>query len=262
MILPELTSPVTRTVLPSNDALYGATHVELDLLGPMVVSVPANVDDRYFSVSVMDAHMNNVAHIGPRWTGNDAVDVLVVPPDWAGVGPDGMRVITSPTPSICMYNRMLVRFDDGDLDRVRHWQAGLRLTQLSHWRRRLDASGGAVYDLSFGPGETPSVEPSGYWSVTLYDEHSFLVDNPIDRHATRPDRPGLVTDPDGRLTFVLATELPAGVPEANRLPAPGHPAALNRGRGRHHHGRAQVSDLGARDFVGAPVVQFRTLLYL
>ena len=133
MILPELTSPATRTVLPSNDALYGATHVELDLLGPMVVSVPANVDDRYFSVSIMDAHMNNVDHIGPRWTGNDAVDVLVVPPGWTGAAPDGMRVVTSSTPSICLYNRMLVLFEDGDLDRVRQWQAGLRLTQLSHW---------------------------------------------------------------------------------------------------------------------------------
>ena len=358
MMLPELTSPTTQTVLPSNDALYGATHVELDLLGPMVVSVPANVDDRYFSVSVMDAHMNNVDHIGPRWTGNDAVDVLVVPPDWTDVAPDGMRVVTSPTPSICLYNRMLVRYEDGDLDRVRRWQAGLRLTQLAHWGeadpvpddvptdafvhpeintmtdafeyltiglahlahnplvssagwlaslvsgasweaaagdpdlrravaagvddatlmldaslttwprdggwmvpdprlglpnpdvqrsaayqqfqigsndvaealytftdtdtdgRVLDASGGAVYELSFGPDETPSVEPSGYWSVTMYDEHSLLVDNPIDRYATRPDRPGLETDVDGRLTFVLAAELPADVPEANWLPAP------------------------------------------
>jgi hypothetical protein len=358
MILPELTSPATQTVLPSNDALYGAAHVELDLLGPMVVSVPANVDDRYFSVSIMDAHMNNVDHIGPRWTGNDAVDVLIVPPDWTGVGPDGMRLVTSPTPSLCLYNRMLVRFEDGDLDRVRRWQAGLRLTQLSHWGepdpvlddvptdafvhpelntttddllylrigrdhlernpmdrsagwlaalvsgagfdaaagdqdlrraveagvddatrmldaslttwprdggwmvpdprlglpnadvqrsaayqqfqigsndvaeatysftdtdadgRVLDASGGAIYELSFGPGETPSVEPSGYWSVTMYNEHSLLVDNPIHRYATRPDRPGLVHDADGRLTFVLATELPAGVPEANWLPAP------------------------------------------
>jgi len=358
MILPELTSPATRTVLPSNDALYGATHVELDLLGPMVVSVPANVDDRYFSVSVMDAHMNNVAHIGPRWTGQDAVDVLVVPPGWVGVEPAGMRVVVAPTPSICLYNRMLVRFEDGDLDRVRRWQAGLRLTQLAHWGgpdpvlddvpvdafvhpdlntttdafeylrigldhlahnpmdrsadwlaavmagagfdaaaddeelrraveagvddatrmldaslttwprhggwmvpdpklglpnsdvqrsaayqqfqigsndvaeavysftdtdaegRVLDASGGSVYELSFGPGETPPVEPIGYWSVTMYDEHSLLVGNPIDRYATRPDRPGLVTDADGRLTFVLATELPVGVPEANWLPAP------------------------------------------
>jgi hypothetical protein len=358
MILPHLAGPATRTVLPSNDALYGATHVELDLLGPMIVSVPANIDDRYFSVSIMGAHMNNVEHIGPRWTGNDAVDVLVVPPGWTGDAPDGMRVVTSPTPSICLYNRMLVLFEDGDIDRVRRWQAGLRLTQLSHWGetdpvpddvptaafvhpdlntttdafeylriglahlernplvsaaewlsalvsgagfdaaaddedlsraveagvddatlmldaslttwpreggwmvpdtslglpnpdvqrsaayqqfqigsndvaeaiysftdtdrdgRVLDASGGAIYELSFAPGEAPPVEASGYWSVTMYDGHSFLVDNPIDRYANRPDRPGLVTDPDGRLTFVLAADLPAGVPEANWLPAP------------------------------------------
>jgi hypothetical protein len=361
MILPELTSPATRTVLPSNDALYGAAHIELDLLGPMVVSVPANIDDRYFSVSIMDAHMNNVAHLGPKWTGNEALDVLVVAPGWQGKAPDGMRVIACSTPSICLYNRMLVRFDDGDLDRVRRWQAGLRLTQLSHWGepepvldavptdafvhpglntttdeleffriglahlqhnplvdgagwladlvatagfdattgdealrsavaagvedatrmldaslttwprvggwmvpdarlglpnpevqrsaayqqfqigsndvaeavysftdtdaggRVLDASGGAVYELSFGPGEAPSVGPSGYWSLTMYDEHSLLVDNPIDRYATRPDRPGLVTDADGGLTFTLSAALPAGVPEANWLPAPaGH----------------------------------------
>ena len=358
MILPELTSPATRTVLPSNDALYGATHVELDLLGPMVVSVPENIDDRYFSVSIMDAHMNTVAPLGPTWTGNDAVDVLVVPPGWHGEAPDGMRVVPSPTPSICLYNRMLVRFEDGDLERVRRWQADLALTQLSRWGevepvldavptgafvhselntttdefeylriglahlehnplvgaaewladlvstagfelaadddglrpavaagvddatrmldaslttwprkggwmvpdprlglpnpevqrsaayqqfqigsndvaeavysftdtdidgRVLDASGGAVYELSFGPDEAPSVEPSGYWSVTMYDEHSLLVDNPIDRYATRPDRPGLVTDADGRLTFTLAASLPPGVPEANWLPAP------------------------------------------
>ncbi len=74
----------------------------------------------------------------------------------------------------------------------------------------LDAGGGAVYELSFGPGEAPPVEPSGYWSVTMYNEHSLLVDNPIDRYATRPDRPGLVTDADGRLTFVLADRAPVG----------------------------------------------------
>ena len=45
MILPDLTSPATQTVLPSNDALYGAAHVELDRLGPLVIHVPANLDD-------------------------------------------------------------------------------------------------------------------------------------------------------------------------------------------------------------------------
>ena len=133
MILPNLTTPATRTVLPNADALYGAAHIELDLLGPVVLSVPANLDDRYFSVSVMDAHLNNVAHIGPHWTGNEAVKALVVPPGWQGEAPEGMKLIVSPTVSACLYNRMLVRRTGGDIDRVREWQAGLRITQLSKW---------------------------------------------------------------------------------------------------------------------------------
>lgn len=358
MILPHLTTPATQTVLPSNDALYGASHVELGLVGPVVLSVPGNVDDRYFSVAVMDAHMNNVAHIGPLWTGNAAGAFVVVPPGWEGDTPSGMPVIASPTPSICLYNRMLVQYSDGDLDRVRAWQDGLRITELSRWgssdpgpsevdtapfvhpdlntltdpfdyleiglehlRRNpmvaesqwlvdlvlgagfgavredptlaravaagvddgttmldaalttwprqdgwmlpdpslglpnskvleaaafqqfqigsndiaesayyftdtdgagapLDASSGARYEFVLGPGQAPAIHPGGYWSLTLYNEASLLADNPIDRYATRPDRPGFGPEADGTLRVVLAHELPSGTPEANWLPAP------------------------------------------
>jgi hypothetical protein len=153
MILPDLTSPATRTVLPSNDALYGAAQVELDMLGPVVISVPANLDDRYYSVAVMDAHMNNVAHIGPRWTGNEAGDFLLVPPGWQGVAPDGMPVIASSTLSTVLYNRMIVEYDSGDLDRVRQWQAGLRITRLSLWGG--DTSGPA--DVQVDPFVHPDI---------------------------------------------------------------------------------------------------------
>ena len=141
MILPDLTSPATQTVLPSNDALYGAAHVELDRLGPLVIHVPANLDDRYFSVAVMDAHLNNVAHIGPRWTGNGATDHLLVPPGWHGQAPAGMPVIRSPTVSACLYNRMLAGYAHGDIGRVRQWQAGLAITQLSHYGEARARSG-------------------------------------------------------------------------------------------------------------------------
>jgi hypothetical protein len=136
MILPDLTTPATQTVLPSNDALYGAAQVELDRLGPVVLTVPANIDDRYYSVTVMDAHMNNVAHIGPRWTGSGAGDFALVPPGWEGSLPEGVRPITCPTVSVVVFNRMLVQFADGDLDRVRSWQAGLRISRLADWPDR------------------------------------------------------------------------------------------------------------------------------
>ena len=133
MMLPDLTSPATQTVLPSNDALYGASHVELDLLGPVVVSVPGNPDGRYYSVAIMDAMLTNVGHIGPKWTGNGPSDHLVVPPAWTGETPEGMPVIEAPTPSICLYHRVLVGYGDGDLEHVRAWMRGVRITQLAKW---------------------------------------------------------------------------------------------------------------------------------
>lgn len=357
MILPHLTGPATQTVLPSNDALYGAAHVELDAVGPVVLTVPGNLDQRYFSVAVMDAHMNNVAHIGPRWTGNEPTLHLVVPPGWEGPCPQGMHLVASPTGSICLYNRMLVRYDDDGLAAVQRWQAGLRITELSSWGQPqpvhtpvdthrlvhpdlngltdpfayleiglehlrnnplareadwlthligdagfqgarldpeladavsagvddatamldatlttwprsggwmlpdptlglpnpqvlkaaafqqfqigsndiaesayyfadtdsegefLDASGEAVYELSFNAGQQPPLNEGGYWSLTMYNEASRLVDNPINRYSTRPDRPGLEIGPDGALRIGLSVEQ-GTCPAANWLPAP------------------------------------------
>lgn len=124
MMLPDLTSPTTATVLPMNDALYGACHIELDRQGPMVVHVPADPDGRYYSVGIMDAHFANVAHLGPKWTGRGEVDVLLVGPGWTGRAPEGMRVIESPTASVCLLSRVLVGYEEGDVDRVRAWRAG------------------------------------------------------------------------------------------------------------------------------------------
>ena len=167
MILPDLTSPATQTVLPSNDALYGAAQVELDLIGPVVISVPANLDDRYYSVAVMDAHMNNVAHIGPRWTGNAAGDFLLVPPGWAGAAPDGMPVITSSTVSVVLYNRMLVEYDEGDVDRVRQWQAGLRITRLSGWRGETSGPDDVQVDSFVHPDINTMTSASEYLRIGL-----------------------------------------------------------------------------------------------
>ena len=42
-----------------------------------------------------------------------------------------MRVIECPTASACLLNRALVRYDEGDLDRVRRWRSGFTLRPLS-----------------------------------------------------------------------------------------------------------------------------------
>jgi len=113
-----------------NDSLYGAAHVELDRQGPVVITVPADPDGRYYSVAILDGHWTNVAHLGPKWTGRGEVRALLVPPGWEGEAPDGRDVVECPTASACLLNRVLVGYDDGDLDRVRAWRTGFTLRPL------------------------------------------------------------------------------------------------------------------------------------
>jgi hypothetical protein len=73
-----------------------------DRLGPVVIRIPENPDRRYYSVAVLDAFMNNVAHLGPKWTGKGAGEHLLVGPDWDGATPGwAASVVRSPTVSAC-----------------------------------------------------------------------------------------------------------------------------------------------------------------
>jgi hypothetical protein len=76
------------------------------------------------------------------------------------------------------------------------------------------------YTLTFSAGELPPLHPYGFWSLTMYNDLSLLVDNPAHRYIVRPGTPGLTYGSDGSLTVAIQTDKPAGVPEANWLPAP------------------------------------------
>lgn len=98
-----------------------------------VIGVPANLPDgRYYSVAVLDASMNNVAHLGPKWTGDGPGDYLLVGPDWDGPEPAwAAGVIRSPTPSTVLFHRVLVGYEPGDIDVVRAWRKQFTLTPLA-----------------------------------------------------------------------------------------------------------------------------------
>jgi hypothetical protein len=76
-----------------------------------------------------------------------------------------------------------------------------------------------AYILTFGPGGLPPLQDLGFWSLTMYDERSLLVANPLDRYVIRPDTPGLARGADGSLEVYLSATRPAGVPDGNWLPA-------------------------------------------
>lgn len=80
---------------------------------------------------------------------------------------------------------------------------------------RLDGAG--QYELRFAKDEIPPVD--AFWSVTLYDEDSYLVDNPLNRYALG-DRSRMQRDPDGLLTLYIQGESPGKDKESNWLPSP------------------------------------------
>jgi hypothetical protein len=78
-------------------------------------------------------------------------------------------------------------------------------------------SGGHRYRLHFTPGQLPPVR--GFWSLTLYNDKQFFVDNPIDRYAIG-DRDDIVFDDDGSLDILVQHDDPGPGWEPNWLPAP------------------------------------------
>ena len=73
------------------------------------------------------------------------------------------------------------------------------------------------YTLHFEHDQLPPV--NAFWSLTMYDPESYLVDNAIDRY-TLGDRSGLTYADDGSLTLTVQREAPDASPQTNWLPTP------------------------------------------
>jgi hypothetical protein len=73
------------------------------------------------------------------------------------------------------------------------------------------------YVLHFDKEQLPPVK--AFWSLTMYDQDSFLVANPIGRYGLR-DRDPLKYNADGSLDLYLQHQSPSPEKEANWLPAP------------------------------------------
>lgn len=77
--------------------------------------------------------------------------------------------------------------------------------------------GSRAYVIHFDAGDIPPVK--GFWSVTVYDDDLYLVDNPIDRYAIG-DRDALEFNEDGSLDLYIQHQSPGKDRESNWLPAP------------------------------------------
>lgn len=124
-------TPANRDIVtPNNDTPYSWAWLDLRA-EPIVVSVPAVPEGRYYVLQLVDLFTYNFAYIGVRATGFHAGDYLVVGPAWRDLVPGAIKQsFRSETGIVCILGRTQLNGPD-DLENVRKIQAGFKLKPLS-----------------------------------------------------------------------------------------------------------------------------------
>jgi hypothetical protein len=120
----------TAIITPNSDTPYSILWLDLRA-EPMVLSVPAVEQKRYYSVMLCDGNTYNFGYIGSRATGSEPGDYLVVGPGWKGETPTGIKkVFYSTTPFVLAAYRTQL-FNPEDMPNVVKAQAGYKVQPLS-----------------------------------------------------------------------------------------------------------------------------------
>lgn len=78
-------------------------------------------------------------------------------------------------------------------------------------------NGANKYMIHFAKGETPPV--NGFWSLTMYDQQGYFIENPINVYAVGHGAP-FTYNADGSLDIYIQNESPGKDKQNNWLPAP------------------------------------------
>ncbi len=126
-----LFTPEDRAIVtPNSDTPYCMFWMDLRS-EPLVLSVPAMDDGRYYSFQLIDLYTHNFAYIGNLTTGDKAGNYLLAGPGWDGQQPDGITaVIRSETDFIFNITRTQLLGPD-DIEQVKAIQAQYKLQPLS-----------------------------------------------------------------------------------------------------------------------------------
>ncbi len=80
------------------------------------------------------------------------------------------------------------------------------------------------FTITFPSGQEPPV--SGFWSMTIYNDHHFFNPNELGRYSPGTKNKGLKRNADGSLTLYAGAASPGSDKESNWLPAPQGPFSL------------------------------------
>ncbi|MBK9228622.1 MAG: DUF1254 domain-containing protein [Ignavibacteria bacterium] len=122
----------TRNPMPNVNTLYASAWFDVRV-EPLVLEIP-KTGNRYYSVALMDAYMNNFKIIGSRTIGPFGGTFLICSDDFTGVVPDGMEKIASPTPLIWAVQRIAPEYiNETEINVCREIQNKINITPLSQF---------------------------------------------------------------------------------------------------------------------------------
>ncbi len=149
----------TAVVTPNADTPY--SMIWLDLRAePMVISVPAVPEERYYSVQLIDGNTYNYGYIGSRATGNDAGSYLVVGPAWKGDKPAGIKKVFESTTPFALTVIRTQLFNADDMPHVIKVQAGYKAQPLSAFLKQ--PAPPAAPKIDFLPATTQGIKENFY----------------------------------------------------------------------------------------------------
>jgi hypothetical protein len=157
----------TTIVRPNNDTFYSI--VWLDLRSePMVISVPAITDKRYYSFQLIDLYTHNFDYIGTRKTGFGAGSYVLAGPEWNGEKPKGVdNVIQTECNFAVALGRTQVYSPD-DVENAKKVMAGYKAQALSEFLGKEAPAASATLDFPvFSPEKVKSAEFINYLNFLL-----------------------------------------------------------------------------------------------
>lgn len=122
-----LATPAYRDIVtPNSDTLYMSAWLDLSQT-PVLLSVPANPQNRYFTVQMLDVYTNTFRNVSNRSTEQQATRYLVVGPHWKGQAPANTSVIAAPANTVWLIGRVEVK-GEADLPQAVAFEKQIALT--------------------------------------------------------------------------------------------------------------------------------------
>ena len=122
----------TAIVRPNNDTFYSAVWLDLRA-EPMIISVPAISDTRYYSWQLIDLFTHNVDYIGTRATGFEAGNYLIAGPDWSGEKPKGITKVIQTDVNILLALARTQVYSTDDVENAKKVQSAFKVETLSQY---------------------------------------------------------------------------------------------------------------------------------